>query len=68
MWYIGGVSLNTFIGQRLVVNCMYYLKNTNMHECFIRYKMRGAASCHFVYERIFNIDVVQAEKIEAKVL
>ena len=43
MWYIGGVSLNTFIGQRLVVNCMYCLKNTNMHECFIRYKMRGAA-------------------------
>ena len=23
---------------------------------------------HFVYERIFNIDVVQAEKLEAKVL
>ena len=70
---------------------MYYLKHE--HECFIRYKTRGAAerfiadkariasvlnslkkrsilysSCHFGYERIFSIDVVQAEKIEAKVL
>ena len=62
-------------------NFMYYLKHE--HECFIRYKTRGAAerfisdkariasvlnsfkkrsilypSCHFVYERILNIDVV----------
>ena len=26
------------------------------------------SSCRFVYERIFNVDVVQAEKIEAKFL
>ena len=70
---------------------MYYLKHE--HECFIRYKTRGAAErfiadksrtasvlnslendpfythlSHFVYERFFSIDVVQAKKIEAKVL
>ena len=52
--------------QKAQVNVLYLIKHTNCE--YIRYFQIRSILCPFVCEIIFSIDVVKAEKIEAKIL